>query len=97
MLAVGATTKQETKNQPAQSAIFFYDSQCHLLVCEKLLENTICDNVPKYDDLFSLNLERKIVVVRIQFQNQRESFEAIQQLNWRNDNVQKMMIYLVKI
>ena len=69
MLAVGANYKAGNQKPTCPICKIAYDSQCHLLVCEKLLENTICDNLPKYEDLFSQNLERKIAVVRILNEN----------------------------
>ena len=42
------------------------DSQPHLLVCEMLVpKNTIVDEMPKYEDLFSENISKQINLIQI--------------------------------
>ena len=46
------------------------DSQPHLLVCEMLVpENTIVDEMPNYDDLFSEKLQNQVKLVQILHSN----------------------------
>ena len=46
------------------------DSQSNLLECVMLVEqNCIVDEVPKYEDLFSYNIEKQIMIVRMLMKN----------------------------
>ena len=52
MLAVGANFKAGNQKPLCPICKVAYDSQCHLLVCDKLLGNkSICEVIPQYDDL----------------------------------------------
>ena len=76
MLAVGANYKAGNQKPLCPICKVAYDSQCHLLVCEKLLvNNSICEDIPQYDDLFSPNLETNVAV-----QNLTEIYETGQKL-----------------
>ena len=54
-----------------------YDCQKHLVDCTQLTEaNTICSEVPQYDDLFSKDFTKMLTVV----QNLQENFRKRQNL-----------------
>ena len=66
MVNVGANFKAGNSRPLCPLCKVDYDSQNHLLVCPKLNENnSMCQNISRYDDLFCENLSKKIAVVRI--------------------------------
>jgi hypothetical protein len=67
MLAVGANFKEGAKNPSCPLCDKSeYDSQNHLLVCEKLNINVVNrQSMFHYDDLFKPDLEKKMSVAKL--------------------------------
>ena len=63
MIPVGANFKAGNPFPKCPLCKVEYDSQKHLLFCPKLTEeNTVCQDIFNYDDLFGKNLQKKIVI-----------------------------------
>ena len=63
MIPVGANFKAGNPFPKCPLCKVEYDSQKHLLFCPKLTnENTVCQEIFQYDDLFSKNLEKQIAI-----------------------------------
>ena len=82
MVQVGANFKAGNNFPLCPLCKIQYDSQKHLLDCSKLTEaNTICSEVPQYDDLFSKDLKKMLNVT----QNLKEKFSRRQKLLSKSD------------
>ena len=66
MLCVGANYKAGISRPLCPLCNTEYDSQSHLLECPRLNdENSMCHDIPKYEDLFCENISKKLTIVRI--------------------------------
>ena len=78
MLQVGANFKGTNPNPICPLCKVGYDSQNHLLICPKLCdENSICKETPNYDDLFSENLQKIMVVAKILNQKYKKRIKLL--------------------
>ena len=82
MLAVGANYKGSTKNPwcPVCDIKTEYDSQFHLMLCSKLNNNMLANlTLPNYDDLFSQNMDKKMLVVKTLRENFQKQTKILNQ------------------
>ena len=57
------------------------DSQPHLLVCEMLVKNTIMDEIPHYDDLFSEKLQKQVILIQMLNSNFKTRLQRLKKEN----------------
>ena len=58
------------------------DSQPHLLVCEMLgIENTMVDEMPEYEDLFSDKMEKQVKLIQILHTNYLKRVKMLEKDN----------------
>ena len=81
MLAVGANFKQGEQNPSCPLCDKAeYDSQNHLLFCEKLNFNVVnTQSIIHYDDLFKPELEKKLAVAKLLQKNFQKRKRLIEQ------------------
>ena len=82
IVQVGANFKGGNKFTVCPLCKVQYDCQKHLHDYTKLTDaNTICGEVPQYDDLFSKDLTKMLIVVQIQKTNSEKDRRFYQNLN----------------
>ena len=81
MLAVGANFKQGEQNPSCPLGDKAeYDSQNHLLFCDKLNTNVVnTKTLSHYDDLFKPELDKKIIVARVLRENFQKRKRILEQ------------------
>ena len=65
MLNLRGNYKNGNKDLSCRACRKSEESQPHLLVCEKLNENIISKNLPRYEDLFGINLDELKVTASV--------------------------------
>ena len=84
MIPVGANFKAGNPFPKCPLCKVEYDSQKHLLFCPKLTnENTVCQEIFQYDDLFSKNLEKQITITSKLHENLKKR-KNLMKKKWRN-------------
>jgi hypothetical protein len=82
MLQVGVNFKGKNSNPVCPLCQIDYDSQNHLLECPKLVDlNLICQNKVLYEDLFSPDLVKMMLVVTNLNQNYKKRLKLLKKVN----------------